>query len=99
MALANLERMGEKSAENILVAINQSKDTTLARFIYALGIRHVGEATAKDLARHFGSLETVMSAGYDDLLQVNDVGPIVAESIHHFFSEGHNRQVIEELLA
>ena len=99
MALANLERMGEKSAENILVAIDQSKDTTLARFIYALGIRHVGEATAKDLARHFGSLETVMSAGYDDLLQVNDVGPIVAESIHHFFSEGHNRQVIEELLA
>ena len=99
MALANLERMGEKSAENILLAINKSKDTTLARFIYALGIRHVGEATAKDLARYFGSLEALMNGTSEDFLKVNDVGPIVAESIHNFFAEDHNRQVIEELLA
>jgi DNA ligase (NAD+) len=97
--LASLARMGEKSAANLLAAIESSKDTTLARFIYALGIRNVGEATAKDLARHFGSLDALMNAGEEGLRQVADVGPVVAASIAQFFAEPHNREVIEQLRA
>lgn len=95
--LINIERMGEKSADNLLRAIEKSKRTTLARFIYALGIRNVGEATAKDLARHFGSLDKLMAADEARLQQVSDVGPVVAQSIVAFFGEPHNREVIEEL--
>ncbi|NWG30999.1 MAG: NAD-dependent DNA ligase LigA [Rhodocyclaceae bacterium] len=97
--LAKLERMGEKSAANLLAAIDRSRHTTLARFIYALGIRNVGEATAKDLARHFGTLDALMAADVGTLQQVPEVGPVVAESIAHFFTEPHNRKVIEALLA
>ena len=96
--LSNLERMAEKSAQNILDALNTSKNTTLARFIYALGMRNVGEATAKDLAKHFGNLKALMAASIEDLLEVNDVGPIVAESIRNFFTEDHNKSVIDALL-
>ena len=99
LALANLERMAEKSASNLLAAIDTSRSTTLARFIYALGIRNVGEATAKDLARHFGSLDALMVANEDRLQLVPDVGPIVAASIAHFFAEPHNVEVIEQLRA
>lgn len=99
MALANLERMGEKSAQNLLVAIENSKKSTLARLIFALGIRHVGESTAKDLALAFGSMSGLMQATEDQLLKVNDVGPVVAESIVSFMSEAHNLEVIEQLLA
>jgi DNA ligase (NAD+) len=95
--LANLERMGTKSAENLLGAIDQSKQTTLARFIYALGIRNVGEATAKDLAQHFGSLDNLLVATEARMQQVPDVGPIVAQSIAAFFREKHNLDVIEQL--
>ncbi|MBX3630425.1 MAG: NAD-dependent DNA ligase LigA [Nitrosomonas sp.] len=98
-ALANLERMAEKSAGNILSAIEKSKQTTLARFIYALGIRNVGEATAKDLARYFGNLNRLMDSGMEALLQVRDIGPVVAQSIVDFFAEQHNREVIERLRA
>ena len=99
LAMANLERMAEKSATNILAAIEKSKMTTLARFIFALGIRNVGEATAKDLARHFGNLDTLMAADMDRLQQVPDVGPVVAASIARFFAEPHNIEVIEQLRA
>ncbi len=98
-ALANLERMAEKSAANVIAAIEKSKHTILPRFIYALGIRNVGEATAKDLARHFGRLDKLMQANEDSLQQVPDVGPVVAQSIVKFFSEPHNREVIEQLRA
>jgi DNA ligase (NAD+) len=98
-ALVNMERMGEKSADNLLQSIAQSKKTTLARFIFGLGIRHVGESTAKDLAKHFGGIHALMEAPMDDLLMVNDVGPVVADSIVSFMSEPHNREVIEQLLA
>ncbi|MEY3651008.1 MAG: ligase, NAD(+)-dependent, partial [Pseudomonadota bacterium] len=91
-ALAKLDRMAEKSAQNIIDALNQSRKTTLARFIYALGIRNVGEATAKDLARFFGSIEAIKSADLDRLQEVPDVGPVVAESIKNFFSEAHNQE-------
>ncbi len=97
--LAALERMGEKSARNLVEGLEQSKRTTLARFVYALGIRHVGEATAKDLAGHFDSLERIMDAGVDALLQVRDVGPVVAQSIRTFFEQPHNREVVEQLRA
>ena len=97
--LANLQRMAEKSAANILAAIERSKATTLARFIYALGIRNVGEATAKDLARHFGNLDALLQADEARLQQVPDVGPVVAASIARFFAEPHNREVIEQLRA
>ena len=97
--LASLERMADKSASNLVAAIEGSKRTTLARFIYALGIRHVGEATAKDLAQHFCSLDAIMSASVEDLCQVADVGPIVAQSIHTFFEQPHNREVVEQLRA
>ncbi|MFZ3016902.1 MAG: NAD-dependent DNA ligase LigA [Gallionella sp.] len=96
-ALADLERMGEKSALNLLEAIEKSKRTTLARFIYALGIRNVGEATAKDLARHFGKLERLMQADEAALQQVPDVGPIVAQSLRAFFAEPHNLEVVDAL--
>ena len=97
--LAGLERMGEKSAQNLLAAISQSKTTSLNRFIFALGIRNVGEATARDLARHFGSLDALMAADGTALQQVPDVGPVVAESIAAFFAESHNREVIAGLRA
>ena len=96
-ALAGLDRMAEKSATKLIAAIERSKSTTLARFIYALGIPIVGEATAKDLARHFGSLDALMSADEATLMQVRDVGPIVAQAIVQFFSEAHNREVIQSL--
>lgn len=96
--LSGLERMAEKSAQNIVEALEHSKKTTLQRFIYALGIRNVGEATAKDLARYFGSLKTVQEAELEALQQVPDVGPIVAESIFEFFHEPHNQEVIAALV-
>jgi DNA ligase (NAD+) len=95
--LAELERMAEKSAANLVAAIESSKTTTLARFIYSLGIRHVGEATAKDLARHFGNLDALLAADEAQLLDVHDVGPVLAESIARFFAERHNREVIAAL--
>ena len=95
----SLDRFGKKSAANLLAALEKSKETTLARFIYALGIRHVGESTARDLASHFRSLDKLMQADADALLQVNDVGEVIAQSIIHFFEESHNREVIGELLA
>ena len=95
--LVNLERMAEKSASNLLAAIENSKHTTLARFIYALGIRTVGETTAKDLARHFGSLERLGLAEEAALLQVADVGPVVAQCLRQFFAEAHNLEVIAKL--
>lgn len=97
--LAGLERMGEKSAQNLRAAIDKSRNTTLGRFIYALGIRNVGEATARDLARHFGSLEALLAAGETKLEEVPDVGPVVAVSLTAFFAEPHNREVIERLRA
>ncbi len=97
--LTALDRMGEKSAQNLLAGLEQSKSTTLPRFLFALGIRHVGEATARDLARHFGTLDAIMNANVDQLLQVPDVGPVVAESLHMFFAQPHNREVVEQLRA
>ncbi|WP_127996607.1 NAD-dependent DNA ligase LigA [Piscinibacter defluvii] len=97
--LAALDRMAEKSAANLVAALEKSKQTTLARFLYALGIRQVGEATAKDLAKHFGSLDRVMDASVEQLLEVPDVGPIVATSIRTFFEQPHNREVVEQLRA
>lgn len=98
-ALAALPRMAEKSAANVLRAIEKSKKTMLARFIFALGIRHVGEATAQDLARHFGTLDALMKASVGDLLEVRDVGAVLAESIARFFAEPHNRESIAQLRA
>jgi DNA ligase (NAD+) len=95
--LTELERMAEKSAANVIAAIEGSKATTLARFIYGLGIRHVGETTAKDLARHFGRLDPLLSEDEATLLEVHDVGPVLAESIARFFAERHNREVIAAL--
>jgi DNA ligase (NAD+) len=97
--LAQLERMAEKSASNVHAAIEKSKDATLARFVYALGIRNVGEVTAKDLARHFGTMDALMDASLGELQEAPDVGPIVAESIASFFREAHNREVIAQLRA
>ena len=96
-ALVNLERMAEKSANNILQAIEKSKQTTLARLIYALGIRNVGEATAKDLAAYLGSLDRLIEATSEQLQQIPDIGPVVAQSIVDFFAEKHNCEVIEQL--
>jgi DNA ligase (NAD+) len=98
-ALAELERMAEKSAANVVAAIDKSRKTTLARFIFALGIRHVGETTAKDLARHFGNLDALIDADEDALLEVRDVGSVLAQSIRQFFAEPHNREVIAQLRA
>jgi DNA ligase (NAD+) len=97
--LAELERMADKSAENLLGALEKSKRTTLGRFLFALGIRHVGEATAKDLARQMGSMDRIMNASQAELAQVPDVGPVVAASIHTFFAQPHNREVVEQLRA
>ncbi len=98
-ALAQLERMADKSAQNIIDALEKSKQTTLPRFLFGLGIRHVGEATAKALAKHFGDMDAIMSATEEELLAVGDVGPIVAQSIRTFFDQPHNREVVEHLRA
>jgi DNA ligase (NAD+) len=98
-ALATLDRMADKSANNVLASIEKSKQTTLPRFLFGLGIRHVGEATAKELARHFGKMDAIMDATVDQLLQVPDVGPIVAQSLRTFFDQAHNREVVEQLRA
>ena len=104
-ALVVLERMADRSALNLLAALEKSKQTTLPRFLFALGIRHVGESTAKDLAKHFGTLDALMgvdaesAATEEQLLQVPDVGPIVARSVHTFFQQPHNREVVEQLRA
>lgn len=97
--LSLLERMADKSAMNLVQALEASKTTTLGRFLYALGIRHVGESTAKDLAKHFGRLDAIMDASVAQLLEVNDVGPIVAQSLRTFFDQPHNREVVEQLRA
>lgn len=97
--LTALERMGEKSAQNLVDALEKSKHTTLGRFLFALGIRHVGETTAKDLAKHFGNMDALMAATEEQLLEVKDVGPVVAKSVAAFFAEAHNREVVEQLLA
>jgi DNA ligase (NAD+) len=97
--LSELERMGEKSAQKLVDAIEKSKRTTLPRFLYGLGIRHVGETTAKDLARHFGDIDRIMDASVEQLLEVPDVGPIVAESVHAFFRQPHHREIVEQLRA
>ncbi len=95
--LSELDRMGDKSAANLIEAIDRSRGTTLARFIFALGVRNVGEATAKDLARHFGGLDALMEADEAVLRQVPEVGPVVAASIIQFFSEPHNRDIVKQL--
>ena len=97
--LSALERMADRSALNLVAALEKSKQTTLSRFLFGLGIRNVGEATAKDLARHFGLLDRIMDADEAQLLEVPDVGPIVARSIHTFFAQAHNREVVEQLRA
>ena len=97
--LAGLERMAEKSAANLIQALDTSRRTTLARFLYALGIPLVGEVTAQTLATHLGNLESVMSADQETLQGIADVGPVVARSVTTFFSQPHNRAVIEKLLA
>lgn len=97
--LAGYERMGQKSAHNLVKAIDAARKPALERFIYALGIRHVGETTARDLARHFKSIEALLEAEQEQLLAVPDVGPVVAASVAHFFAESHNRDVITQLLA
>ena len=97
--LAGLDRMAEKSAQNLLQALEQSKQTTLPRFLFGLGIRHVGEATAKALARHFGTLDAVMDAPLEALTEVNDIGPVVALSLRTFFDQEKNRSVVEQLRA
>ena len=97
--LEDLDLMGKKSAENLIKSIHQSLNTTLERFIFALGIRHVGETTAKDLASYYGAIQSVMNATAEELLAVHDIGPIVANSICNFMGETHNRDVIEQLLA
>jgi DNA ligase (NAD+) len=98
-ALASLDRMADKSAQNIVAALEKSKQTTLPRFLFGLGIRHIGEATAKELVRHFGKLDAIMDATEEQLLQVSDVGPIVAKSLRTFFDQPHNREVVEQLRA
>jgi len=97
--LSQLERMAEKSAQNLVDALEKSKKTTLGRFLFALGIRHIGESTAKDLAKHFGSLDRIMDASIEQLLEVPDVGPVVAQSVRTFFDQPHNREVAEQLRA
>jgi len=97
--LTGLERMGEKSAENLLAALEKSKATRLDRFLYGLGIREVGEATAMALAMHFGSLDKVRRASVEELMAVPDVGPVVASHVHDFFKESHNNQIIKRLVA
>jgi DNA ligase (NAD+) len=98
-SLAALDRMADKSAQNIVDALEKSKRTTLPRFLFGLGIRHIGEATAKALASHFGKLDVIMDATPEQLLEVADVGPIVAQSLRTFFDQPHNREVVEQLRA
>ena len=98
-SLAALDRMADKSAQNIVDALQKSKQTTLPRFLFGLGIRHVGEATAKALANHFGKLDSIMDATVEQLTAVADVGPIVALSLRTFFDQPHNREVVEQLRA
>ncbi len=98
-ALVQLDRMAEKSAVNILKALEASKDTTLPRFIYGLGIRHVGEATAKEFAKHFGTLDAFMNAPEEALLEVSDVGPVVAQSVRAFFQQSHHQEIVAQLRA
>ncbi len=95
--LADLERMGKKSADNLIEALDKSRETTLDRFIYALGIREVGEATARSLAQHFKQFDAIENASTEELEQIADIGPVVAHNIHSFFQETHNRKVIETL--
>jgi len=95
--IAGLERMGEKSAANLVAALEKSKETTLERFLFALGIREVGESTARTLANHFGTLEKIEKASEEELLAVEDVGPVVAHHIHTFFRQAHNVEVIDKL--
>jgi DNA ligase (NAD+) len=97
--LIELERLGEKSAQNLVANLEHSKRTTLQRFLYGLGVRHVGESTARDLAKHFGQLDRILDASVEQLLEVPDVGPVVAGSIHTFFAQPHNREVVEQLRA
>ncbi|PUA19399.1 NAD-dependent DNA ligase LigA [Glaciimonas sp. PCH181] len=97
--LAALDRMADKSAQNVVAALEKSKSTTLGRFIYALGIRHVGEATAKELASHFGDIDAVIQASEEQLLEVADIGPVVAKSILAFFSDQLNVELVEQLRA
>src|SRR5258705_4540723 len=96
--LASLDRMAEKSAQNLLAALERSKACTLPRLLTALGIRHVGEATAKLMAEHFGDLKKIEQASAEDLMEVREIGPEVAKSIARFFAQEANRQVIEKLL-
>jgi DNA ligase (NAD+) len=97
--LAGFDRMGAKSARNLVQALEKSKRTSLARFLFALGMRHVGEATGRDLARHFGALEPILDASLEQLAQVRDIGPVVAQSVRAFFDQPYNRQVVEQLRA
>lgn len=97
--IANLERFGDKSVDNLRNSIESSKKTTLAKFIYALGIRNVGEATSKDLARTFGSIKALLEATADDYETINDIGPVVAESLFTFFSDVHNQEIVKDLIA
>ena len=96
--LAQLERMAQKSAQNVFDAIQSSKKTTLARFVYALGIRHVGEATAKSLAQHFRTLDAIRAASVDELLAVSDIGPVVAQAIVDFWADARHQNVTERLI-
>ena len=95
--LLNYERMGRKSAENLVKAIDAARAPALGRLVFALGIRHVGETTARDLARHFGSIQAIMNADEDALMTVPDVGPVVAHSVLEFFAEAHNRDIVHLL--
>jgi DNA ligase (NAD+) len=97
--LAGLARMADKSAANLVEALERSKKTTLPRFLFGLGIRHIGESTAKAMALHFGKLDAIMDASEEALLEVDDVGPVVATSLRTFFDQPHNREVVEQLRA
>lgn len=99
LELVGLDRMGQKSADNLVAAIEKAREPGLGRLLFALGIRHVGETTARDVARHFGSIDAIMDADEEALSAVPDVGPVVAASIRRFFAEQHNRDVIEQLKA
>lgn len=97
--LLGLERMGQKSVDNLLRSLEKSKSTTMPKFLFSLGIRQVGEATARDLSTHFKTLEALSQASLEQLLEVNDVGPVVAQSILEFFNEEHNQTALQDLLA
>ena len=97
--LVQLPRMAERSAANLIEALERSKQSTLPRFLFSLGIPQVGEATAKELVKHFGTLDRIMAASIEELREVSDVGPIVAHSIHTFFQQSHNREVVAQLRA